>query len=87
MKQYVLTKLSSPGYELRTEHLSVVCSMLDSFVCGMCREGDPEFPDVMPPFPVDFEGLPLEEKTDILLSSACGCEFMLEVENDEKVET
>ena len=41
-------------------------------------------PEIMPAFPEDFESLPLEEKVDILLSSACGCEFHLEeIENED----
>ncbi len=77
MTNYNLIKLSEPGFDLRTEHLSVVKNVLDLYVCGMCRKNDGTHYNR---FPENFDELPVNEQVDILLATDCGCEFSLEEE-------
>ena len=37
---YILTKLSSPGFTLETEHISVIENILQNEVCAMCKVHD-----------------------------------------------
>ncbi len=42
---YKLTKMSSPGFELETSHISVIKKMLQNEICSMCtleKEGQEE---------------------------------------------
>ncbi len=67
---YLLHKLSAPGYTLSTESLEHIYTQLHSGVCASCRE-DKELPE-------DFDRLPLRERLDALLGTACGCEYWFE---------
>jgi hypothetical protein len=75
MTNYNLIKLSEPGFDLRTEHLSVVKNVLHLYVCKLCTRTD-KYGD----FPENFNELPVNEQVDILLATSCGAEFDLETE-------
>ena len=75
MTNYNLIKLSEPGFDLRTEHLSVVKNVLHLYVCKLCTRTD-EYGD----FPENFDDLPVNEQVDILLATSCDAEFDLETE-------
>ena len=78
---YNLIKLSSPGFDLHTEHLEVVRDILDTYVCGMCKKNHSRPDDFN--FPSNYRELFIEQQVDALLGTDCGCEFMLE-ENEDK---
>lgn len=70
---YTLTKISSPGFDLTTEHISIVANILDIYICDQCQH---EY------FPDNFNSLTDMQKVNIMISTACGCEFLLEIDNE-----
>jgi len=71
--KYTLIKLSSPGFDLNTNHIGTVQYILDFHVCNMCRLEE-EWPE-------DYNSLAPMEQVNVLLSTPCGAEFMLEENN------
>ena len=69
-KTYELTKLSNKSFVLATEDLDLIYNTLWSYICMDCTEdiGD-ELRDVE---------INTQDKIDMLLGTACGCEFMLD---------
>ncbi len=78
-----LTKLSSPGFTLETEHLHIILRNLDAGVCGLCRKGEEGFAE---PFPQNFAELPERERINILMGTSCGCEYMVELDVQDPTE-
>jgi hypothetical protein len=72
-----LTKLSSPGFTLETDHLHIILRHLDAGVCGLCRKGERGFSE---PFPANFDELSERQRIDILMGTSCGCEYMVELD-------
>jgi hypothetical protein len=77
--KYTLTKLSSPGFELNTNHIHIVRDVLDLYVCILCRR-DKDWPNN---FPVMSES----DQIHVLLDTPCGAEFILEENHVEGVTT
>ena len=65
---YVLTKLSSPGWEFSSTHQDLVLEQLEQFICRTCIKdlGD------------SLELLPTESQLFELLGTSCGAEFHYE---------
>lgn len=84
---YKLEKMSTPGWEFRSEYIEHIYRQLNDFVCGLCKqteaeyrkatlEVDAEYNDDFDHFkPDNFSEFSYEEKIDWLLGTACGCEF------------
>jgi len=70
MSKFVLIKYSAPGWEQEYSTEEDLRKALYNHICGMCREGEEDFSD------------PVYEHSEIdhLLSTACGCEFGVELE-------
>ncbi len=68
-----LIKLSKPGWIKTYSTEQELRAELYSYLCLECREGSSEFGD-LPVYP--------DSTLDEMLSTACGCEFM--VEDDEQ---
>ena len=82
--KYNLIKLSSPDFELITEHIHIVHDVLDMYVCRLCRViGEDEYND----WPDNYEELSVTEKVHVLLGTSCGAEYMLEENHVEGVTT
>ena len=81
--KYSLIKLSSPGFDLNTEHIHIVRDVLDMYVCAGCRAVDVHYPfvDEYDEWPEDYNSLQPMEQVNVLLSTPCGAEFMLEENN------
>ena len=73
MKVYTLSKISDPGFELTTTHLDIVYDILSLYVCDMCIN------EVK-----DYGILSKEEKINHMIGTACGCEFILEEEENNE---
>lgn len=72
--KYTLTKLSDPGFILQTMHEKTVLDTLERYTCREC------FVDIASGggrLVTDGERI-----SDILDSTLCGLEFMLEVEDE-----
>lgn len=78
---YRLSKCSSPGFELYTEHLETVLSILEFHVCSCCMEYDEEGATVAK----SYNNLTAHEKINEILATSCGVEFSLdEIINKDK---
>lgn len=92
-KYYRLTKISITGFEIVTRDIEFLHKILDSYVCSSCKMTKDEaevycenhnikgherdyFLDET--FPNNYDELPLSDKADLLLSTSCGLEFILE---------
>lgn len=73
-----LIKLSAPGWE-KNYTSEYDCRLeLYSHICNICRAGDPD---------IEFPQDPVNENStmDEMLSTPCGCEYMVEgLEDDER---
>ena len=67
--KYILTKLSSPGWEKEFTSEVEAKNELYKHICSSCRKGEEEF---------FFE--PVDQNSSIfdMLCSPCGCEFYFE---------
>ena len=83
---YDLTKGSSPSFTIQTEHPEIIVDMLEQYTCSLCMTPKSEFLKKYPEsdpceadycIPDNYQDLTIEEKLDILISTACGAEFSL----------
>lgn len=84
---YNLEKLSTPGWEFRSEYIEHIYMQLNDHVCSLCEqtedeyrkatlEVDAEYEDDSNHFkPDNFSEFSYKEKIYWLLSTSCGCEF------------
>jgi len=70
-KTFTLIKLSSPDFELNTEHIYIVHDILNNYVCKLCKSDGEDWPE-------NYNDLPIYEKINVLLTTSCGAEFLLE---------
>ena len=80
--KYTLIKLSSPDFDLNTEHIHIVRDVLNMYVCDLCKVYHEDEPDE---WPENYEDLPVEEQVYDLLATSCGAEFMLEENHVEGI--
>jgi hypothetical protein len=68
-KYFILTKMSSPGWEFGSEHLRIVLNMAEDVCCDECKA------EVKYNSKKDKT---TEEKLNALLESSCGAEYLFE---------
>lgn len=83
----ILEKMSVPGWQLHSEYIEHILEMLESHVCGMCKQTeaqykqatltvDAEYNEYRDDFkPETYNQYSPIEKIHWLLSTPCGCEF------------
>lgn len=90
---FVLEKMSTPGWEFRSDCIEHIYAQLDTHVCGSCKmteeeyrtatkQVDAEYDDEWGHFskPETFSQWSDLEKVEWLLGTPCGCEFDFEEE-------
>ncbi len=86
----VLHKLSSPGFTLETDTIGHVVNVLSGFICSTCMhveqdvdyvDGDGSTITFKEGIPAGFGAMSFKDQMDVLLSTPCGYEFMLEKED------
>lgn len=87
--QYILTKLSTPGWEFITDHEDHVLYILDKMcICSDCKRKEPEDDNDHSwdyCLPSNYDILCVRDKINALLATACGCEYVLdEIDIDVK---
>lgn len=77
-----LFKLSAPGWEKEFETKEELRVELFKHICGICVNGEKVYDDTGD---VVWESQSVDEHSSIndLLCTPCGCEFDVELENDE----
>jgi hypothetical protein len=76
---FILEKVSTPGWEFRSNYIEQIYSQLDAHVCDSCKlteQVGAEYEDDGHDFkPETFSQWSSLEQVEWLLGTLCGCEF------------
>ena len=92
---FVLEKMSSPGWEFKSEHIEHIFWILDKCICNNCKMTEKEYeqfllkqniekdfyPDDLQP--ETYNQWSILEKVEWLMRTGCGCEFYFHDEDEE----